>query len=167
LGGANVEIRERVGAENFFRFGLTVEELAELRGRGYRPRDRHEADASLREVLDGLASGDWACGDAGLFEPLVRSLLEHDPFFVLADYGAYVASQEAVGQLYAEVDAWVRRSILNVAPRWVISRRIGRFGSTAGTFGRSSGCRSTWAGNRFTVRRGRPQGPPEAVGVEC
>ena len=79
LDGANVEIREEVGAENFFLFGLTAEQVVELKAAGYRPRDFYEQNAALREVIDFIASGALAGGDTNLFRPLVDNLLGHDP----------------------------------------------------------------------------------------
>src|SRR5215510_2540602 len=102
LDGANVEIREEVGAENFFLFGLTVEEVRELRLRGYRPHEVNEQNASLREVLDFIGSGALAGGDQNLFRPLLDRLLYEDPFLVLADYQAYVDCQERVSALWCD-----------------------------------------------------------------
>jgi len=122
LDGANVEIRDEVGPENFFLFGLTAGEAAELRARGYRPRDVYERNADLREVLDYIGSGALARGDTQLFKPLVDNLLWSDPFLVLADYEAYVACQARVDDLWRDAEAWTRMSILNAA-------RIGKFSS--------------------------------------
>ena len=116
LDGANVEIREEVGAENFFLFGLTAEQVAEVKARGYRPREEHyERNAELREVLDFIASGALANGDTQLFKPLVDNLLWSDPFLVLADFEAYVACQAQVSRAWRDPDAWTRMSILNAA----------------------------------------------------
>jgi glycogen phosphorylase len=122
LDGANIEIRDAVGAENFFLFGLTAAEVTERKQRGYRPRDFYEADAELREVIDLIGSGHFSPGDPGLFQPLVDSLLNWDEFMLLADYRAYVDCQARVSQAYAEQDRWTTMSILNVA-------RIGYFSS--------------------------------------
>jgi glycogen phosphorylase len=122
LDGANVEIREEVGAENFFLFGLTAEQVAELKARGYRPREYYERNADLREVLDFIASGALAHGDTQLFKPLVDNLLGHDPFLVLADFEAYVACQAQVSRAWRDQEAWTRMSILNAA-------RMGKFSS--------------------------------------
>jgi starch phosphorylase len=122
LDGANVEIREEVGAENFFLFGLTAEQVQALKSGGYRPHDYYEQNATLREVLDFIASGALAGSDANLFRPLVDNLLWHDPFLVLADYQAYVKCQEQVSALWRDPQAWTRKSILNVA-------RMGKFSS--------------------------------------
>jgi starch phosphorylase len=121
LDGANVEIREEVGAENFFLFGLSVEEVRELKSRGYRPSDYSERDPDLRAALDFIASGALAGGDTHLFRPFLDNLT-HDPFLVLADYRAYVECQERVSALWRDPVAWTRTSVLNVA-------RMGKFSS--------------------------------------
>jgi starch phosphorylase len=122
LDGANVEIREEVGPENFFLFGLSVDQVRELQAQGYRPRDRYEANATLREVLDFMVSGGLARGDVDLFRPLVDNLLQDDPFLLLADYQAYVDCQDRVSGLWRDPEAWTRMSILNAA-------RMGKFSS--------------------------------------
>ena len=122
LDGANVEIREEVGAENFFLFGLDAAQVQALRSRGYQPRQIYQHNAALREVLDFIASGALANGDANLFRPLVDNLLDSDPFLVLADYQAYVECQQQVSALWLEPQAWTRMAILNVA-------RMGKFSS--------------------------------------
>ncbi len=122
LDGANVEIREEVGAENFFLFGLTAGQVAEVKALGYRPRDYYEGNAELREVLDFIASGALAGGDTELFKPVVDNLLWSDPFLVLADYEAYVKCQAEVSRAWRDSEAWTRMSILNAA-------RMGRFSS--------------------------------------
>jgi len=122
LDGANVEILEAVGEENFFLFGLRVEEVVARKAAGYRPREHYEADGELREALDLIASGAFSAGDPELFRPLVDDLLGRDPFLVLADYRAYVDVQERVGRAYRDVEGWTGKSILNVA-------RMGMFSS--------------------------------------
>jgi starch phosphorylase len=123
LDGANVEIREEVGADNIFIFGLTAEKLADLHRRGYHPWDYYHGNAELKRVLDMIASGYFSPEEPGRFKPLVDSLLMGgDRFAVLADYAAYVVCQEAVDRLYEDEDAWTRKAILNVA-------RSGRFSS--------------------------------------
>ena len=122
LDGANVEIRDEVGAENFFLFGLTADEVTALKSHGYRPRNYYERNAELRDVLDFIASGALADSDANLFRPLVDNLLDHDPFLVLADYQAYIECQEKVSALWHDPQAWTRTSILNAA-------RMGKFSS--------------------------------------
>jgi starch phosphorylase len=113
--GANIEILERVGAENFFLFGLRVEEVAALRAAGYRPRDYYEADNELRQAINQLGDGTFADGDPTAFEPIVRSLLDRDEFMVLADYRAYVDCQAQVDRAFRDEEAWTRSSILNAA----------------------------------------------------
>jgi glycogen phosphorylase len=122
LDGANLEIREEVGADNFFLFGLTADQVQELKSRGYRPREYYERNAELRAVLDFIASGALAGGDKGLFQPLVDNLLGDDPFLVLADYQAYIACQDRVSALWRDQATWTRKAILNVA-------RMGKFSS--------------------------------------
>jgi starch phosphorylase len=122
LDGANVEIREEVGAENFFLFGLTADEVNAIKSRGYRPRDYYEQNGQLREVLEFIASGALAGGDRELFRPLVENLLYDDPFLVLADYSAYMKAQERVATLWNNPEEWTRKSILNTA-------RAGKFSS--------------------------------------
>ena len=122
LDGANVEIREEVGPENFFLFGLTAAEVTEVKSRGYRPRDYYEQNATLREVIDFIASGALGRGDVELFRPLVENLLDHDPFLLLADYQSYIDTQERVSALWRDPQAWTRQSILNTA-------RMGKFSS--------------------------------------
>jgi starch phosphorylase len=134
LDGANVEIREDVGQENFFLFGLTVEEVERLRSAGYRPRDFYERDEELRLVLDRVGSGFYSGGDAALFRPLVDSLLDDDPFLLLADFRSYVDAQHAVSRAWQDEERWARMSILNVA-------RMGRFSSDRSI---SEYCRDIW-----------------------
>jgi starch phosphorylase len=122
LDGANVEIRDEVGAENFFLFGLTAAEVADAKARGYHPREHYEQDATLREVMDFIASGALGQGDAELFRPIVENLLDHDPFLLLADFQSYIDAQDRVSALWRDPVAWTRRSILNTA-------RMGKFSS--------------------------------------
>jgi starch phosphorylase len=122
LDGANVEIREEVGAENFFLFGLTAGQVEETKARGYHPRAIYEQNAALREVLDTIASGTFSRGDANLFRPLVDALLNYDPFLLFADFQGYIDCQAQVDALWHEPAAWTRKSILNVA-------RMGKFSS--------------------------------------
>jgi len=120
LDGANVEIREAVGAEQFFLFGLTAEQVVARRA-DYRPADEL-ADPELARVIELLAGGEFAPGDRGLFAPLVDDLIHRDRFFVLADFRAYADSQRQVEALWKTPTAWTRASILNTA-------RAGRFSS--------------------------------------
>ncbi len=122
LDGANVEIREEVGADNFFLFGLDAEEVAKLKSTGYNPRKYYEENEDLRTVIDLIGSGIFSSGDTELFRPLIDNLLYQDRFMVLADYQAYVDCQVKVSEAYQNQDEWVRMSILNAA-------RMGKFSS--------------------------------------
>jgi starch phosphorylase len=115
LDGANVEMREAAGAENFFLFGLSAEEVERVKREGYRPQAHVERDAELREALDAIAAGRFSRGDREMFQPLVDNLLHADPFLVLADYADYVACQERVEAAWKDPSAWTRMSILNTA----------------------------------------------------
>jgi len=120
--GANIELRDEVGAENFFLFGLTAQEVAALTARGNRPADYYRANDELREVLDLIGNGFFSRGDTELFRPLLDGLLRSDPYLVLADYQLYVDCQERVSRAYREPEEWTRMSILNAA-------RTGKFSS--------------------------------------
>ena len=113
--GANVEIRELVGDDNFFLFGMAEPEVADLQARGYHPIDFVRADENLSRALELISSGAFSGGDASVFEPVVSNLTHHDPFMALADYTDYIAAQKRVDALYADQDAWTRAAILNVA----------------------------------------------------
>ena len=122
LDGANVEIREEVGEENFFLFGLTAEQVRQQKAQGYRPRDRYESDHQLRAVIDLIASGAFSLGNTELFRPFIDELLQRDEYMLFADYPTYVDAQAQVGHAYRDPDRWARMSILNVA-------RMGKFSS--------------------------------------
>jgi starch phosphorylase len=115
LDGANVEMREEVGTDNCFLFGLTAADVERVKREGYRPAAYIEANAELRAVFELIASGHFSRGDAEVFQLLVDNLRDSDPFLVLADYAAYVACQEQVSAAWKETEHWVRMSILNVA----------------------------------------------------
>ena len=122
LDGANVEIHDAVGHENFFLFGLTAEEVTKLKASGYNPRSFYEANPALREAIDLIESGFFSNGDRELFRPLVESLLNRDEYMLFADYQAYVDCQQRVSEAYRDQKNWTRMSILN-------SARVGRFSS--------------------------------------
>ncbi|PSS45200.1 glycogen phosphorylase [Arthrobacter woluwensis] len=113
--GANVEIRELVGDDNFFLFGMTEPEVAALWAKGYRPSEFYQGNEDLRRAMDLIASGAFSGGDRSTFEPIVSNLLYDDRFMVLADYGSYLQAQRTVDAAYADQDAWTRSAILNVA----------------------------------------------------
>jgi starch phosphorylase len=122
LDGANIEIRDAVGHENFFLFGLTAEEVAKRKASGYSPRSIYESNTALREAIDLIDSGFFSSGDRELFRPLVESLLNRDDYMLFADYQDYVDCQERVSEAYRDQKDWTRMSILN-------SARVGRFSS--------------------------------------
>jgi glycogen phosphorylase len=122
LDGANVEIREEVGAENFFLFGLRTEEVAALKASGYNPWEFYHSNPMLKQVIDLISSGHFSGGDTELFKPMIESLLGHDEYLLLADYQFYVDAQERVSQAYLNQEKWTKMSILNTA-------RMGKFSS--------------------------------------
>jgi glycogen phosphorylase len=142
LDGANVEIREEVGADNFFLFGLTTEEVEHIKREGYRPADFVAGNAELREVLELIGSGHFSCGDTEVFRPLVDNLTNSDPFLVLADYAAYIACQELVSSAWQDVEHWTRMSILNTA-------RSGKFSSDRAV---AEYCEGIWNVQPVTVK---------------
>jgi starch phosphorylase len=120
LDGANVEIREAVGEENFFMFGLTAPQVAQAWAEGYRPREIYDRTPQLQSIVEALNSGLFSHGDHELFRPLVDDLLNHDPFLVIRDFQSYLECQQEVSRCFVDTARWTRMSILNVA-------RIGRF----------------------------------------
>jgi starch phosphorylase len=122
LDGANIELREEVGAENFFLFGLTAQEVHQRKSEGYRPADYYAADPHLKDVVDLIRNGHFSRGDTDLFKPLIDNLLYYDPYMLFADFAAYVDSQARVSEVYRDPDRWTRMAILNTA-------RSGRFSS--------------------------------------
>lgn len=115
LDGANIEIRDAVGHENFFLFGMTAEQVAALQAKGYDPGQYYRANTELKEAIDGLASGRFSRGDEKLFRPLLDSLLHQDPYMLFADYQSYIECQDHIDQVYSDKDRWTRMSILNTA----------------------------------------------------
>jgi starch phosphorylase len=122
LDGANVEIREEVGAENFFLFGLDAEEVERRKREGYRPRDLLDADPELAAVLALVADGHFCPEEPHLFRPLTDGIAWHDPYMLCADYRSYIACQDRVAEAYRDPERWSRMAILNVA-------RMGKFSS--------------------------------------
>ncbi|MBE9140910.1 glycogen/starch/alpha-glucan phosphorylase [Nodosilinea sp. LEGE 07088] len=120
LDGANVEIREEVGADNFFLFGLTTEQVAACKAVGHNPWYYYDTNPELKRTLDVISSGLFSPENPDLFLPILDSLLVDDPYMVMADYAAYVQCQEHVSRTYEDRDRWVRMAILNTA-------RIGKF----------------------------------------
>jgi len=134
LDGANVEIRDAVGADHFFMFGMTVEDVRRLLAGGYRPSDYYQADEELRAAIDAIAQGTFSNGDRELFRPIVDNLLGSDPYTLLADYRSYVDCQDQVSHAWFEAERWTRSSILNVA-------RMGPFSSDRSV---REYCRNIW-----------------------
>ncbi|MGY4646319.1 glycogen phosphorylase [Mycobacterium sp. URHB0021] len=122
LDGANVEMRDEAGAENFFLFGLTESDVEQVKRDGYRPADYVDGDDELKAVLGLIGSGAFSRGDTEVFRPLVDNLCYDDPFLVLADYASYMQCQGAVSAAWRDTDGWTRMSILNTA-------RSGKFSS--------------------------------------
>ena len=122
LDGANIEIREEVGPENFFLFGHSVEEVQNLKAQGYAPYYHYQTNEHLMEVMDLIGSGFFSHGDRELFRPLLESLLYWDEYLLLADYQSYIEKQDEVGLLFQDQNRWTRMSILNTA-------RMGKFSS--------------------------------------
>jgi starch phosphorylase len=122
LDGANIEIREAVGEENFFLFGLTVEEVQRLKAGGYNPADYYNSNIHLRGAIDLINSGLFSKGDRELFKPITDSLLSKDEYMLFADYQSYVDRQNDVSRAFHDRDHWTRMSITNTA-------RMGRFSS--------------------------------------
>jgi starch phosphorylase len=145
LDGANIEIREEVGDDNFFLFGLTAEQVYELKAKGYNPKQVYDADLELREAVDRISSGCFSRGDRDLFKPLVDSLLYGDPYLLFADYHAYVESQEQVSLAYKDQAKWTRMSILNVA-------RMGKFSSDRSI---KEYCDKIWKAHPLPVKLGK------------
>ncbi len=115
LDGANIEIREEVGAENFFLFGLNADEVRTLKSQGYNPMDIYHSNSELKAVIDLIAEGYFSGGDRELFRPLINSLLHGDPYMLLADFQSFVDCQREVSQAFLDTEHWTRMSIMNVA----------------------------------------------------
>lgn len=122
LDGANIELREAVGEENFFLFGLSAQKVAYLKASGYNPKAYYDSNSALQEAIDLICSGYFSHGDDSLFHPLVEELMHHDPYLVLADYQSYIDCQDSVAQAFQDQEIWTRTAILNVA-------RMGKFSS--------------------------------------
>jgi starch phosphorylase len=141
LDGANVEIRAEVGAENFFLFGLNVEEVMQRKASGYNPIDYYSGNEQLRAVIDLISSGHFSHGDQDLFRPLVNSLLQDDPYLLFADYQDYVDCQDRVSETFRDQEQWTRMAILNTA-------RMGKFSSDRSI---RDYCRKIWQVEPFPV----------------
>jgi len=150
LDGANIEIRDRVGADNFFLFGVTADQAVAIRQAGYCPRDWYRGDAELKAAIDALASGTFSDGDPYAFEQVTASILNWDEYLVLADYRSYIdCHDKAVGPAWADEDRWTRMSILNTA-------RSGYFSSDRTV---RDYCRDIWHAEPVPVPAQAPASP--------
>lgn len=141
LDGANIEIRQEAGAENFFLFGLTADEVLNFKTKGYRPWEYYESNSELKAVIDLINSGHFSRGDVNLFKPLTDKLMQQDPFLLLADYQSYIDCQAQVSAAYRDQEHWTRMSILN-------SARMGKFSSDRSI---RDYCREIWASTPVKV----------------
>jgi starch phosphorylase len=148
LDGANIELRDEVGAENFFLFGLTAPEVDALRASGYRPGDWCRGDAELSGAIDLIRGGFFSRGDPELFEPLLRGLFDYDPYFVFADFGGYRDCQNHVAEAYRDRERWTRMSIANTA-------HTGKFSSDRTI---RSYCHDIWRVQPVPIERPRESG---------
>lgn len=139
LDGANIEIRDAVGHENFFLFGLTAQQVAATKAAGYHPRAIYEADPILREVIDSIEAGQFSRGDRNLFRPLIDGLLNNDPYLLFADYQSYVDCQDRVSATFLDHEKWSKMAIYNIA-------RIGKFSSDRAI---QEYCRNIWGVSKF------------------
>ncbi len=142
LDGANVEIREEVGEENFFLFGLTAEQVEETKRNGYNPNFIYHNNGELNQVINLINSGFFSKGDCNLFKPITDNLVWHDPFLLFADYPLYVSCQDLVSQTWKDTTTWNRMAILNVA-------RMGKFSSDRSI---RDYCENIWHVKPFTVK---------------
>jgi starch phosphorylase len=139
LDGANIEIRDAVGHENFFLFGLTAAEVAATKAAGYQPRNIYESNPVLREVIDSICSGQFSRGDRNLFRPLIDGLLNSDPYCLFADYQSYVDCQDQVAVSFLDQEKWAKMSILNAV-------RMGKFSSDRAI---NEYCKNIWNVTQF------------------
>jgi starch phosphorylase len=123
MDGANIEIREEVGDENIFIFGLTTKEVSEIRGKGYSPQRCYEQSPALRKVIDLIGSGFFSHEEPGLFQPILDSFFrDGDRYLILADFESYIETQKRVSEAYLDTERWTKMSIHNAA-------NIGKFSS--------------------------------------
>ncbi|MBN1864908.1 MAG: glycogen/starch/alpha-glucan phosphorylase [Victivallales bacterium] len=128
LDGANIEIHEAVGPENIFIFGMKVEDVEELRAKGYKPQEFIERSPKLKRCLDLISKGFFSSGDGDLFKPIVQSFT-YDTYMIAADFNAYLAKQKEVSQIFTNKKLWAEKAILNVANmgRFSSDRSIGEY----------------------------------------
>ncbi len=123
MDGANVEMAEEIGAENMFIFGLSADEVVQLKDSGYNPFDYYMSDPELKRVVDSLQDDTWCPDEPGIFEPIVKTLLEQgDRYMIMADFRSFVETSQRVDELYQDRDEWAKKAIINIA-------RCGKFSS--------------------------------------
>jgi starch phosphorylase len=122
LDGANIEIREEAGEENFFLFGLTADQVYKMKAAGYNPHEYYSSNPELKAVIDRISNGYFSHGDQEMFKPMIDSLMYHDPYMLFADYQSYIDCQDEVGKAFLDRQKWTKMSILN-------SVRMGKFSS--------------------------------------
>lgn len=115
LDGANIEMRDQIGSENLFLFGMTVDQVIAQKQSGYDPRGFYHRNEELKRCIDSIAGGMFSRGDTALFQPIVDSLLNRDEFMLLADYAAYLECQSQIDLDFRDEQVWARKSILNTA----------------------------------------------------
>jgi len=122
MDGANIEIREEVGEENIFIFGLLADEVVKLKENGYNPVDYYEGNKQLKKIIDMISSDHFNSAEPGIFQPIIEKILNDDYYCLLADYHSYIDMQDRVSELYVDANEWTKKAILNVA-------RIAKFSS--------------------------------------
>jgi starch phosphorylase len=122
MDGANVEIREEVGDDNIFIFGLLADEVVKLKSNGYNPKDYYEKNAELKQIVDMIATNFFSPKEFGIFDEMIRGLMNVDYYLLFADYQSYIDAQDKVSELYKNKEAWTKKSIYNVA-------RVAKFSS--------------------------------------
>ena len=122
MDGANIEIREEVGEENIFIFGLLADEVVKLKENGYNPLEYYESNKDLKKIIDMIGDNYFNAGEPGIFQPIVEKLLTDDYYCLLADYQSYIDTQDKVSKLYNNTSEWNKKAILNVA-------RVAKFSS--------------------------------------
>jgi glycogen phosphorylase len=130
LDGANVEIKEEVGDDNIFIFGLTTPEVAATKANGYNPWDYYHANPDLKKVLDMIASGYFSVEEPSRYQGIFDNLMKNgDHYLLLADYASYIAKQDEVSDVYKDQEEWSRRAVLNVArvAKFSSDRTIGEY----------------------------------------
>jgi len=142
LDGANIEIREEVGDENFFLFGLTSAQVDEAKRNGYNPHFIYDHNEELRKVINSINSGLFSKGDPDLFKPITGNLLWHDPYMLMADYSLYTACQDLVAETWKNSSEWNRKAILNVS-------RMGKFSSDRSI---QDYCEKIWKVKPFKIK---------------